>query len=275
MKNFQHIHYGRTLLAYCDSCYAILDAEKHLYYQCLTCNNYTVCMNCISFVQNKHVPYHRFIPRRGIPKEMAWIHMNMGLTCDICFQVNFSGHRFKCLDCPDFDVCQRCCPIALRSHRLRLESNPQKVQMNRQLLAQRTICVLTDPTSLLFGQQKDYFTGWTLDEAKIILAQHHQSQKQQGNISNEKYSNLPQSQSQQTNRTDKQGEEHDQEKDENNDNDNDISESIPEEEEEEEEHKNIKQNEEKENDLWQDIMRRLKEIRIKDKSLDELGIDDY
>jgi len=31
-----------------------------------------------------------------------------GVTCDGCKQLIGDGIRFKCLDCPDFDFCDRC-----------------------------------------------------------------------------------------------------------------------------------------------------------------------
>lgn len=172
MKNIQHSDYGRTLLAYCDACYQILDAEKQLYYQCLTCTNYIVCINCVPDIRNNHWPWHRFVARRGIPAEMTWIHMNAGITCNCCQQVNFVGHRFQCIDCRDFDVCHRCSAAACRTHRLKLASNPQKAEMNRQLLAQRAVHALTDRSSPFYGHQTDFVTGWSLAEARAVLAEY-------------------------------------------------------------------------------------------------------
>ncbi|CAF1215144.1 unnamed protein product [Adineta ricciae] len=266
MKNFQHTNYGRSLLAYCDSCYAVLDAEKQIYYQCLTCNNYTVCSNCISYVRIKHLPYHQFIPRIGIPKEMMWINMNIGITCDVCFQVNFPGHRYRCVDCPDFDVCQRCCPIALRTHRLKLECNPQKAQINRYLLAQRAICVLTDPTSPLYKQPRDHLTGWSLDEARFILTQQQTSNSSQTtSVPTQDLFQPPTTTQQHTNtiQEDKQNKyEEDLEEVEEIDNDESVHSDVDEDQIEIEENR------------WQDVMRQLEFIRRRNKKSEDTTTDD-
>jgi hypothetical protein len=187
MRNYQRVDYGRTLLAYCDACYSILDAERQVYYQCLACSNYVVCMNCVPDIRNNHWPWHRFVARRGVPNEMMWVHMNVGITCNWCQQANFVGHRYQCIDCRDFDVCHRCSIVASRSHRLKLASNPQKAEMNRQLLAQRAVNALTDRTSPFYGQQTDFITGWSLAEARAALAE-YQIPKKSKTMNNPNYS---------------------------------------------------------------------------------------
>lgn len=41
-------------------------------------------------------------------------HMN--ISCDHCHKMNFTGKRFKCLICSDFDLCQECEKISPHNH---------------------------------------------------------------------------------------------------------------------------------------------------------------
>ena len=42
------------------------------------------------------------------PKPHA-VHQNV--TCDLCGESPLTGIRYKCLNCPDFDLCMKCEPI--------------------------------------------------------------------------------------------------------------------------------------------------------------------
>ena len=49
-------------------------------------------------------------------------HMN--ITCDKCHTSNFKGRRFKCLVCPDFDLCEKCEHSHIHGHpMIRMTSN--------------------------------------------------------------------------------------------------------------------------------------------------------
>merc|ERR1719436_1500528 len=54
-------------------------------------------------------------PERGEPEdpEVAaaakdGIVLHKGITCDICDEKPIIGVRYKCMVCPDFDMCQEC-----------------------------------------------------------------------------------------------------------------------------------------------------------------------
>ena len=39
---------------------------------------------------------------------IALFNLNQGVSCDTCMKNNFSGRRYKCLTCYDFDLCSAC-----------------------------------------------------------------------------------------------------------------------------------------------------------------------
>jgi hypothetical protein len=41
-----------------------------------------------------------------------------GVNCDKCGQKNFTGKRYKCLHCPDYDLCDNCFPGRSKFHSL-------------------------------------------------------------------------------------------------------------------------------------------------------------
>lgn len=41
-------------------------------------------------------------------KEAVLIFAGSGVSCDGCMAPNFTGDRYKCLRCYDFDLCARC-----------------------------------------------------------------------------------------------------------------------------------------------------------------------
>ncbi|KAI0778720.1 hypothetical protein BD413DRAFT_116175 [Trametes elegans] len=112
-------------------------------HKCLDCEDYDLCSNCFTSPEHrlKHNVLHAFYPvgvpgelagyrvaaarhnhplfgrgnlqtarERGLPNAVpappaAVVHKN--IICDIC-DCEIVGVRHKCLDCPDFDLCQTC-----------------------------------------------------------------------------------------------------------------------------------------------------------------------
>ena len=60
---------------------------------------------------------------------------HMGITCDNCNKHNFSGRRFKCMICDDFDLCETCEGHTVHAHpMIRMTSNSYKThQLNNGL----------------------------------------------------------------------------------------------------------------------------------------------
>ena len=47
-----------------------------------------------------------------------------GIRCDMCLELPIVGVRYKCLTCPDFDLCGRCHATALHPHPFRALAFP-------------------------------------------------------------------------------------------------------------------------------------------------------
>ncbi|KZS93190.1 hypothetical protein SISNIDRAFT_550176 [Sistotremastrum niveocremeum HHB9708] len=102
----------------CDSCDKGIVGDRH---KCLDCSNYDLCEHCISLSSVVH-PLHEFLkitePGRIVVhtvdggRTAPAIH---NATCDLCSS-RIHGDRYKCLHCPDFDVCSNCFSITHIQH---------------------------------------------------------------------------------------------------------------------------------------------------------------
>ena len=50
------------------------------------------------------------------PNEVMNDHVHEGVECDGCEMNPIRGLRFKCLDCPDFDLCEECYNKEVHKH---------------------------------------------------------------------------------------------------------------------------------------------------------------
>ncbi|CAG8645191.1 18702_t:CDS:10, partial [Acaulospora morrowiae] len=105
------IHHG----VICDSCESIIRGTR---WKCATCPNYDLCQAC----KPKSPQIHRH-PFRPIPFPINPNHHHHfsnsltqhSATCDYCESV-IVGIRHKCINCPDFDLCQNCIALAPTQH---------------------------------------------------------------------------------------------------------------------------------------------------------------
>ena len=42
--------------------------------------------------------------------------VHTGITCDNCSMSPIVGKRFKCMTCPDFDLCEKCEQMCIHNH---------------------------------------------------------------------------------------------------------------------------------------------------------------
>ncbi|KAG0087268.1 hypothetical protein BGZ93_011062 [Podila epicladia] len=92
-------------LASCDLCQQIINGVRH---HCLQCPDFDLCDNCMPLAWSKHVGHEFFpiaYPGQIEVKVDSTPHFNV--ICDGCDNDIF-GIRYKCANCPDFDLCGNC-----------------------------------------------------------------------------------------------------------------------------------------------------------------------
>ena len=75
-------------------------------YNCQQCHDkpFDLCRSCISQASILHSPYHTFVSIRTPDSKSVHI----GVLCNNCGKTPIIGERYKCLTCPDYDLCMRC-----------------------------------------------------------------------------------------------------------------------------------------------------------------------
>ncbi|KAJ3123163.1 hypothetical protein HK098_002128 [Nowakowskiella sp. JEL0407] len=74
-------------------------------YACLQCEDYDLCRTCQLSSHAIHPADHNLL---SIPWRNDLTNVHYDIVCDGCQQSNFSGIRYKCASCPDFDLCEKC-----------------------------------------------------------------------------------------------------------------------------------------------------------------------
>ncbi|RHZ77387.1 hypothetical protein Glove_180g23 [Diversispora epigaea] len=101
----------------CDNCHKRVRGMR---WKCITCPNYDLCQVCKTNKPNVH--HHEFRPipypinsnnnSRSGARGVKNLH---SATCDYCESVIF-GIRHKCINCPDFDLCNACILFSSTQH---------------------------------------------------------------------------------------------------------------------------------------------------------------
>ncbi|RIA80248.1 hypothetical protein C1645_792940 [Glomus cerebriforme] len=100
--------------ATCDYCESVIFGIRH---KCINCPDFDLCSNCISLAPTQH-PNHTFMPihKPGEPEiKIPDAAFHPGIRCDGCHKP-INGIRFKCGNCPDFDLCGNCEASPLKKH---------------------------------------------------------------------------------------------------------------------------------------------------------------
>lgn len=90
--------------ALCDNCNSRIYGVR---YKCSVCPNYDLCSKCEAqnIANNIHIASHCFLKMYNSPNQHPVItHLAI---CDYCGE-RIVGHRYKCVNCADFDLCQLC-----------------------------------------------------------------------------------------------------------------------------------------------------------------------
>ncbi|KAG0268369.1 hypothetical protein BGZ95_002481 [Linnemannia exigua] len=110
----------------CDVC---MDTIKGIRFKCQDCDNYDLCQACHPLAAERYHPKHTFTaiekPLGGSSRSSVISNscprtdakpVEHGAYCDICTIV-ITGVRHKCFQCPDYDLCEECLPLAKVHHR--------------------------------------------------------------------------------------------------------------------------------------------------------------
>jgi hypothetical protein len=103
--------------AYCDGCGKFIN--DGIRYYCLQCPNFDLCENChmspyITTSKGVHYQNHRMIKMDQQDEESVASSRSSSPSlysfaqCDVCGVYPIVDTRYKCLQCPDFDLCERC-----------------------------------------------------------------------------------------------------------------------------------------------------------------------
>ncbi|KAF9918482.1 hypothetical protein FBU30_000171 [Linnemannia zychae] len=92
---------------FCDICFNTVAGSYHA---CQDCDDYVACQDCFALAPKRHNPIHRF-KSTGSAQEM----IHEGIQCDICLNT-IVGVRHKCMNCGDYDLCQKCIALAPERH---------------------------------------------------------------------------------------------------------------------------------------------------------------
>ncbi|RKP06950.1 hypothetical protein THASP1DRAFT_6591, partial [Thamnocephalis sphaerospora] len=91
----------------CDGCGSMISKRR---FKCNTCPDFDFCRRCYQLptVRNHHPLEHTFCrismrKKRATPHRTVYHHA----WCDNCSAL-IAGKRYKCLQCPDYDLCEKC-----------------------------------------------------------------------------------------------------------------------------------------------------------------------
>jgi hypothetical protein len=85
-------------------------------YKCKQCDDYDLCQDCFSSsrVSGQHLTSHSVQPMdppgasTPAPVQQPSEPCHINVVCDVCRKENFTGRRYKCMECHDYDLCHDC-----------------------------------------------------------------------------------------------------------------------------------------------------------------------
>ncbi|CAF2964352.1 unnamed protein product [Rotaria sp. Silwood2] len=109
---------------------------------------------------------------------------HIGVSCDSCLKTNFSGRRYKCLQCDNYDLCGSCYDMNVESQN-HIHTHPMQCILTKaayelfyagELISYRTIVSLTCPYCGLSGFISHTLLIHCLEKHSIMLSETKTSQ---------------------------------------------------------------------------------------------------
>jgi hypothetical protein len=98
----------------------------------------------------KEGPKPKAVPSQSAPSQV--VHFNV--ICDNCQQENITGVRYRCTECPDFDLCEKCEATVEHPHCFYKMKQPQAVPVQEV-----KIDLPMDSIAHFMGMAKNWLKG--------------------------------------------------------------------------------------------------------------------
>ncbi|CAF3514399.1 unnamed protein product [Rotaria socialis] len=104
---------------------------------------------------------------------------HIGVSCDSCLKTNFSGRRYKCLQCDNYDLCGSCYDMAAESQN-HIQMHPMQCILTKtayelfyagELISYRSVVSLTCPYCGLSGFTANTLLLHCLEKHSIMLSE--------------------------------------------------------------------------------------------------------
>eukprot|EP00762_Andalucia_godoyi_P002409 ANDGO_02828.mRNA.1 putative E3 ubiquitin-protein ligase HERC2 len=156
----------------CDACSMSPMLGKR--YKCTCCEDFDICEKCFPRIRSQHDDTHAFLqirrPAQLNPARIpclypeSWKHsaafksdVHTGVRCDHCGTKPIRGVRYRCENCHEFNLCERCAQNPDANH----DRQHSFLVVTRPLPPESQLPSNNLPYGLLYRKERDSFWGWS------------------------------------------------------------------------------------------------------------------